>query len=77
MSQCSITCRKHLNPLGETMPHTHAHTKAEAVHEALDEYVEAHHHAPEVHDKARIISNAITRWEHEEVELRHAVESPN
>lgn len=53
------------------MPHTHAHTKAEAVHEALDEYVEAHHHAPEVHEKARIISNTITQWEHEEVELHH------
>lgn len=53
------------------MPHTHAHTKAEAVHEALDEYVEAHHHSPEIHEKARIISNAITQWEHEEVDLRH------
>ena len=59
------------NNKGENMPHTHAHSQAEAVHEALDEYVEAHHHAPEVHEKARIISNTITQWVHEEVELRH------
>ena len=74
MSQRSISCHNHPNPIGETMPHTHAPTKAEAVHEALDEYVEAHHHAPEIHDKARIISSAITQWEHEEVELRHATQ---
>ena len=64
MSQRNIT--------GESMPHTHAHSQAEAVHEALDEYVEAHHHAPEIHEKARIISNTISQWVHEEVELRHA-----
>lgn len=53
------------------MPHTHAHSQAEAVHEALDEYVETHHHAPDVHQKARIISDTISQWVHEEVELRH------
>jgi hypothetical protein len=64
LSQC--------NNSGENMPHTHAHSQAEAVHEALDEYVETHHHEPEVHEKARIISHTITQWVHEEVELKHA-----
>lgn len=53
------------------MPHTHAHTKAEAIHEALDEFQESHSHAPDTHEKARVISDAVKQWEHEEVELRH------
>jgi len=53
------------------MPHTHAHTKAEAIHEALEVFEEAHHHAPTPHEKARLVSDTIKEWEHEEVEALH------
>ncbi len=54
------------------MPHTHAHTKAEAIHEALEEFTVAHAHTPDTHEKARVVSDAVKQWEHEEVELLHA-----
>ena len=53
------------------MPHTHAHTKAEAIHEALDAFEETHHHRPDAHEKARLVSDTIKEWEHEEVEEMH------
>ena len=53
------------------MPHTHAHNKAEAIHEALEHFEEDHHHAPDAHEKARLVSDAIKQWEHEEVESMH------
>jgi hypothetical protein len=30
-----------------------------------------HHHQPDTHEKARLVSDAIKEWEHEEVEIRH------
>ncbi|MFH1659610.1 MAG: hypothetical protein ABIG35_09885 [Pseudomonadota bacterium] len=54
------------------MPHTHAHTKAEAIHEALEVFEEAHHHQPDAHEKARLVSYTIKEWEHEEVEALHS-----
>lgn len=53
----------------------HAHSKAEAVHQALDEFKAAHQHAPDTHEKARLISEAVAQWEHEEVEILHAAHS--
>ena len=53
----------------------HAHSKAEAVHQALDEFKEAHQHAPDTHEKARLISEVVAQWEHEEVEILHAAHS--
>ena len=55
------------------MPQTQ--TKAEAIHHALDEFQESHHHAPDTHEKARLISDAVAKWEHEEVEILHATHS--
>ena len=57
------------------MPHTHAHSKAEAIHEALEVFEEEHHQAPTAHEKARLVSDTIKEWEHEEVEAMHATES--
>jgi hypothetical protein len=54
-----------------TMPHTHAQSKAEAIHEALDEYQESHHHAPDTHEKARLVSDTVSQWEREEVAIHH------
>ena len=54
------------------MPHTHAHTKAEAIHEALEIFADAHHHQPDTHEKARLVSDTIKEWEHEEVEALHS-----
>jgi hypothetical protein len=53
------------------MPHSHAATKAEAIHDALETFQEAHHHQPDTHEKARLVSDTIKEWEHEEVEVRH------
>jgi hypothetical protein len=57
------------------MPHTHAPTKAAACHEALDTFVEEHHHTPDPHEKARLISDTIKEWEHEHVEAMHSADS--
>ena len=57
------------------MPHTHAHTKAEAIHEALEVFEEVHHHLPDAHEKARLVSDTIKEWEHEEVEVMHATDT--
>jgi hypothetical protein len=54
------------------MPHTHASTKAEAIHDALEVFQEAHHHQPDAHEKARLVSDTIKEWEHEQVEEMHA-----
>lgn len=53
------------------MPDTHAHNKAEAIHEAIEHFAEEHHHQPDAHEKARLVSDAIKEWEHEEVEIMH------
>ena len=52
--------------------HHHAHTKAEAIHEAIEHFAEEHHHHPDAHEKLRVVSDAIKTWEHEEVEAMHA-----
>ena len=52
------------------MPHTHA-SKAEAIHDALETFQEAHHHLPDAHEKARLVSDTIKEWEHEEVKVMH------
>lgn len=57
------------------MPHTHAHTKAEAIHDALETFEEEHHHQPDAHEKARLVSDTIKEWEHEEVEAQHAADT--
>lgn len=54
------------------MPHSHANSKAEAIHEALDEFQISHHHAPDTHEKARLVSDVVKQWEHEEVEILHS-----
>ena len=54
------------------MPHTHAETKADACHDAIEEFKEKQHHSPDIHEKARILSNTIKEWEHEHVENTHA-----
>ena len=56
------------------MPHTHTHSKAEAIHDALEVFEKEHHHAPTAHEKARLVSDAIKEWEHEEVEAMHATD---
>ena len=48
-----------------------AHSKAEAIHEAIEHFAEEHHHQPDAHEKARLVSDAIKEWEHEEVEIMH------
>ncbi len=53
------------------MPHTHAPTKAEACHEALENFETEHHHAPDAHEKARLLSATVAEWEHEEVAATH------
>lgn len=50
----------------------HTHTKAEAIQEALEVFEEAHHHQPDAHEKARLVSDTIKEWEHEEVEALHS-----
>ena len=58
-----------------TMPHTHAPSKAEAIHDALEVFQEEHHHVPDTHEKARLVSDTIKEWEHEEVEEMHATDA--
>lgn len=55
------------------MPHTQ--TKAEAIHQALDDYQDTYHHSPDPHEKARLISDTVSKWEHEEVEILHVAHS--
>jgi hypothetical protein len=57
---------------GNSMPHTH--TKAEAIHDAIEGYQAAHSHIPDAHEKARLISDTVKQWEHEEVEILHAAD---
>ena len=54
------------------MPHTHAPSKAEAIHDALEVFQEEHHHVPDTHEKARLVSDTIKEWEHEQVEVMHS-----
>ena len=56
------------------MPHTHVSTKAEAIHDALEVFQEEHHHQPDAHEKARLVSDTIKEWEHEQVEEMHAAD---
>jgi len=58
-----------------TMPHTHAPSKAEAIHDALEVFQEEHHHVPDTHEKARLVSDTIKEWEHDEVEVMHATDT--
>ena len=58
-----------------TMPHTHAPSKAEAIHDALEVFQEEHHHVPDTHEKARLVSDTIKEWEHEQVEVMHATDT--
>ena len=57
------------------MPHNHAPSKAIACHEALDAFQEAHQHAPDTHEKARLLSDAIKEWEHEHIAAMHPEDS--
>ena len=54
------------------MPHTHAPSKAEAIHDALEVFQEEHHHVPDTHEKARLVSDTIKEREHEQVEVMHS-----
>lgn len=54
------------------MPHHHTQSKAEAIHDALETFTAEHHHQPDPHEKARLVSDTIKEWEHEEVEAMHA-----
>ncbi len=54
------------------MPPSHAHTKAEAIHEAFEVFEAAQHHQPDAHEKARLVSDTIKEWEHAEVDALHA-----
>jgi hypothetical protein len=58
-----------------TMPHTHAASKAEAIHDALEVFQEEHHHVPDSHEKARLVSDTIKEWEHEHVEVMHSADN--
>ena len=58
-----------------TMPHTHPPSKAEAIHDALEVFQEEHHHVPDTHEKARLVSDTIKEWEYEEVEVMHATDA--
>ena len=53
------------------MPHTHAHSKADACHDALESFEREHPHAPDTHEKARLLSETVKEWEHEEVAATH------
>lgn len=57
------------------MPHTHAPTKAEACHQALEVFAEENCHAPCTQEKARLLSDTIREWEHEQVEAMHSAYS--
>ncbi|MDE2439829.1 MAG: hypothetical protein KGP14_02300 [Betaproteobacteria bacterium] len=56
------------------MPQSHAPSKAEAIHDALEGFTEQHHHQPDTHEKARLVSDTIKEWEHEEVEIMHVAD---
>ena len=58
------------------MPHTHAHSKAEACHDALEAFEREHHHSPDAHEKARLLSETVKEWEHEEVAATHPDHKP-
>ena len=36
---------------------------------------EVHHHQPDAHEKARLVSDTIKEWEHEQVEEMHAADN--
>lgn len=55
------------------MPHTNS--KAEAIHDALESFQEEHQHTPDTHEKARLLSDTIKEWEHEQVEAMHTPDS--
>ena len=57
------------------MPHMHTHSKAEAIQDAIEHFEETHHHTPDTHEKARLVSDTVKQWEHEEVEILHSEES--
>ena len=57
------------------MPHTHTPSKAEAIHEAIEQFEETHHHSPDAHEKARLVSDTVKQWEHEEVDIRHTAKT--
>jgi hypothetical protein len=69
-----LHCSKLFAEKGNVMPHTH--TKAEAIHDAIEGYQAANRHAPDAHEKARLISDTVKQWEHEEVEILHAADHP-
>lgn len=53
------------------MSHLHAPTKAAACHEALEAFEHEHHHSPDAHEKARLLSDAVKQWEREELAVTH------
>ena len=40
-------------------------------HDALEAFEREHHHAPDTHEKARLLSETVKEWEHEEVAATH------
>jgi hypothetical protein len=60
-----------LNAKEIPMPHTHAATKAAACHDALEVFQEEHQHAPDAHEKARLLSDTVKEWEQEELAATH------
>lgn len=57
------------------MPNSHPHSKAEACQQALETFRVEHRHAPDSHEKARLISDTIKDWAHDEVVATHSAES--
>jgi len=53
------------------MPNQHTPTKAEACQQALESFRHEHQHNPDPHEKARLISDTIKEWEHDEVVATH------
>jgi hypothetical protein len=54
---------------------SHAPSKAEACHQALEVFAEEHRHAPCTQEKARLLSDTIKEWEHEYVEAMHSTDA--
>jgi hypothetical protein len=61
----------HIHPKEIPMSHTHATTKAAACHDALEVFQEEHQHAPDAHEKARLLSDTVKEWEQEELAATH------
>ena len=59
--------------LKEALP---ASDEALARADALEAFEREHHHAPDAHEKARLLSETVKEWEHEEVAATHPDHKP-